>query len=301
MRLTGQEFDLLRRYIHSLCGIAIPHDKSYLIEQRLEPVVVATGCKSFGEFYLKLTKNMLPKMEERIINAMTTNETSFFRDGHPFVAFKEYVLPKLGEMILERKARDKSRRGPKVSIWSAGASTGQEPYSLAMLIRDYLWGNDGLDISTEDFGLHASDISSEALSRAMAGEYSEMEMKRGLSAELIEKYFIKDGGRWVIDSEIRNMVQFRQINLIRPFAMVGGFDVILCRNVLIYFDNGTKARMIDQFYDVISEGGFLVLGATESLYGITDRFETVRYGEAILYRKPPKPANTGPFLPSLFT
>ncbi len=288
MEISGHELDLLRHHIHSLCAITIPNDKSYLIQERLEPVVVAAGCKSFGEFYRKLTQSPPPKVEEQIINAITTNETSFFRDGHPFVAFKEHILPKLGKIISERKARDRSRKGPKVSLWSAGASTGQEPYSLAMLIHDYAIANTYLGISKEDFGLLATDISSEVLSRAMAGEYSEMEMKRGLSPDQMAKYFTKEGAHWVINSSIRIMVEFRQVNLTKPFAMLGGFDVILCRNVLIYFDNATRTRMIHQFYDMLSKGGFLILGATENLYAITDNFKSFHYGETLIYQKPSK-------------
>ena len=193
MEISVQEFDLLRLYIHSLCGITIPDDKSYLIQQRLEPVVAAAGCNGFGEFYRKLKQSPLPKIEEQIINSITTNETSFFRDVHPFTAFKEYILPRLGEIIRERKKRDAYRKGPKVAIWSAGASTGQEPYSLAILIHEYATANSLLGISMEDFGLLATDVSSETLSKAVAGEYNEMEIKRGLSPDLMEKYFIQSG------------------------------------------------------------------------------------------------------------
>ncbi len=286
MELSPQEFDLFRRYIYQLCGIVVPEDKSYLIRHRLEPVVVTAGYKSFRGFYEMLTQNPLPKIEEHVINAITTNETSFFRDGHPFVAFQEYILPKLGRIIRERKARVRPRSGPKVSVWSAGSSKGQEPYSLAMLIHEYALANRHLDILKDDFGLLATDVSSDALSMAMAGEYTQIEVKRGLSADRTEKYFVQEGSRWVLDSAIRIMVDFRQVNLIKPFAMLGGFDIILCRNVLIYFDNVIKERIVHQFYDMLSEEGFLMLGATESLYAITDRFESVHYGQTVLYKKP---------------
>jgi chemotaxis protein methyltransferase CheR len=285
MELSEQEFDLLRSYIHNLCGIAIPNDKSYLIHQRLEHVVEAAGCKSFGEFYRKLKQSPIPKIEEQIINTITTNETSFFRDVHPFTAFKEYILPRLGEIIRERKKRDASKKGSKVSIWSAGASTGQEPYSLAILIHEYATANSLLGISMEDFGLLATDVSSETLSKAVAGEYNEMEIKRGLSPDLMTKYFTRNGTDWVVNSSIRFMVEFRQVNLVKPFAMLGGHDVILCRNVLIYFDNNAKVRMLDQFYDILPDGGFLILGASENLYGVTDKFEPVKYGETLIYKK----------------
>ena len=286
MELSRQEFVPLRDFIYDLCGLVIPDDKSYLIQQRLEPLVVNTGCKSFGEFYQKVKQNPPPKIEEQIINAITTGETSFFRDGHPFVTFKEYVLPNLGETIRKRKGRNKIRSGPKVSLWSAGSSTGQEPYSLAMLIHEYATANRHLSILEEDFGLLATDISSEALSKAIAGEYTEMEVKRGLSPDRMAKYFVKDEKRWLVNSWIQIMVEFRQINLISPFTLLGTFDVILCRNVLIYFDHTTKVDTIDQFYNMLCEGGFLILGATENLYAMTDKFESIHYGDTLIYRKP---------------
>jgi len=288
MELTHEDFRLFSDYIYDISGILLREGKSYLIKQRLQPIAERVGCTSFDEFYKRIRAKSLPKIEEQIINAITTNETSFFRDGHPFVTVKDHVLPWLGEKIRQRKTRDGARRGPKVSLWSAGSSTGQEPYSLAMLIREYALDNRHLGIRREDFGLLATDISSEALSKAMGGEYTQMEMGRGLSPDRVERYFATEGDRWVIESSIRVMVEFRQVNLIKPFSMLGGFDVILCRNVLIYFDSAVKARMIQQFYHMLSEGGFLILGVTENLHALPerdDRFEPVRYGKTLVYKK----------------
>ncbi|MDM8550984.1 protein-glutamate O-methyltransferase CheR [Desulfobacterales bacterium HSG2] len=285
MKLSSQEFELLRKYIHDICGLAISDNKAYLIRQRLEPLAMAHGCNTFSEFYQLISRSSLPMLQEKIINAITTNETSFFRDGHPFAAFEEHILPKLGKMICDRKARPTPRKGPKVRLWSAGSSSGQESYSLAMLIQEYAAANRHLSISEEDFGILATDISSKVLSRAMTGEYSEAEIKRGLSPDRSAKYFKKAGQRWTINSSIRSMVEFRQINLVRPFGMLGGFDVIFCRNVLIYFDNSTKTRVIDQFFNMLSQEGILILGATENVYGISDRFDSVHHGPTLLYRK----------------
>ena len=285
MELSDREFELLRSYIHDICGLAISENKAYLIRQRLEPLAADAGCKTFEEFYEKISKSAPPKFQEKIINAITTNETSFFRDGHPFVAFKEHILPKLAEIIRERKARMHTRKGPKVRLWSAGSSSGQEAYSLAILIHEYALAHKHLLITEEDFGILATDISSEVLSRAMAGEYNKAEVKRGLTSDYMTKYFKKGQKYWCIISLIRTMVEFRQVNLIRPFTMLGGFDVIFCRNVLIYFDNETKTRIIEQFFDMLSDNGVLVLGATENVYGITDRFDSENYGQTLLYRK----------------
>jgi chemotaxis protein methyltransferase CheR len=181
VELSAQEFNILSDYIYSLSGIALKEGKSYLMRQRLEPIAVDLGCRSFFEFYRHIQENPLPKIQEEIINAITTNETSFFRDGHPFVAFEDHVLPWLAKSIRERKSRKNPRKGSKVALWSAGASTGQEPYSVAMLIHEYTQAHSHLGISKEDFGLLATDISSNALSKAIRGEYTPLEMKRGLS------------------------------------------------------------------------------------------------------------------------
>ncbi len=285
MELSRHEFGLLRSYIQDLCGITLPEDKSYLIQQRLESVVAGAGCKGFGEFYQRLKESPLLQIQEQVINAITTNETSFFRDEHPFIAIEKDILPKLGQRILERKISGMPNKGPKASILSAGSSTGQEPYSLAMLIHEYTSANRANDISLEDFRLIATDISSETLKRAKAGEYSQMEIQRGLSQERIEKYFNKDGTRWIIEPSIRNIVQFRKLNLDKPFIMLGEFDVILCRNVLIYFDTYKTNRVLEQFYEILSDNGFLILGVSENLYGITDKFVPVQFGGTRIYQK----------------
>ncbi|OQY55630.1 MAG: hypothetical protein B6245_19550 [Desulfobacteraceae bacterium 4572_88] len=285
MKLSRPEFILLRDYIHSICGIAITDNKTYLVQQRLEPLALALGCRNFSEYYQKITKNPLPIFQEQIINAITTNETSFFRDTHPFVTFKEHILPRLAEVIHERKTRQNPRKGPKVRLWSAGSSTGQEPYSLAMLIQEFTEANSHFLISRGDFGILATDISSRVLAKAMAGEYKEAEIKRGLSPERVATYFKKEKKDWLINSSIRSMIEFRQINLIRPFTIVGGMDVIFCRNVLIYFDNEIKTNILKQFYNMLSSDGILILGATENVYAITDKFESVRYGDTLLYQK----------------
>jgi chemotaxis protein methyltransferase CheR len=285
MELSKQEFNQLSNHIHAICGIAIAENKAYLIKQRLESLIRSVGCSSFGAFYYKLKQNAFPQIDEKIINAITTNETSFFRDGHPFVTFKEFILPQLAELICRRKSHQTIRKGAKVRLWSAGSSTGQEPYSLAMLIHEFTGENQRLFISDEDFGILATDISTEMLARAMTGQFSELEIKRGLSPRQTDQYFIRKDKVRVIKSDVRLLVEFRQVNLVKPFSMLGGFDVILCRNVLIYFNTETKIRIIDQFHNMLSEGGFLILGATENIFTISDRFESIHYGDTLLYRK----------------
>ncbi len=285
MELSQEEFNLLRNYIHEICGISIQDNKQYLVQQRLEPLVRASNCKSFAEYYHKITKSFSPNTKELVIDAITTNETSFFRDIHPFEAFRDHILPVLGKMIRERKQRNTARRGAKVNVWSAASSTGQEPYTLAMLIYEYARANAYLDIAQDDFRILATDISTEALAKALAGKYNEMEIKRGLPPGYLDKYFEKKGNEWVIQDALRSMVEFRQINLINPFNTLGSFDVIFCRNVLIYFDDNAKTRIFDQFYQMLANDGFFLLGSSENIYGMTDKFSSLRYGATIVYKK----------------
>lgn len=285
MKVTDQDFENLSKLISAKCGIVLKAEKKYLIHQRIEPIVSSSGCKSFAEFYIKVRNGNNKELQDDLIAAITTNETSFFRDKHPFESFKDYVLPKLVGLIKERKNRMYSRKGAKVRIWSAASSTGQEPYCISILIHEYVTNNKNNDILLEDFEIIATDISSKVLSKAIAGEFTDIEIMRGLTSSKRDKYFIKHENKWLLNENLRNMVEFRRVNLIEPFTMLGGFDVIFCRNVLIYFDETTKRRIFDQFYEMLSDQGFLILGASESTYGLTELFKSVRYNGTILYIK----------------
>lgn len=285
MELPKQIFENLARFIYNECGIVINDKKAYLIQQRLEPVAISAGCGNFAEFYNKLSLNATCHLKDQVIAAITTNETSFFRDKHPFEAFKDYILPRLERLIIDRKNRSVIRKGAKVRIWSAASSTGQEPYCISILAHEYVYANRHKGISNDDFQITATDISSRVLARAISGEFSEFETVRGLPQCHMEKYFTKVDDKLLINESVRNMVEFRRQNLMEPFIMLGGFDVIFCRNVLIYFDDSAKRRIYDQFHHMLSDDGFLILGSTETIYGITDRFESVRYNESVLYKK----------------
>lgn len=285
MDLTKDDFNKLSDFVYKKCGIVIKEEKTYLIKQRLEPLVQSTGCDSFAAFYRKLLQDHSHRIQDQIIVAITTNETYFFRDDHPFDAFKNFILPHLGGVVRNRKKRDMARKGAKVRIWSAASSTGQEPYCLSMLISEYVQVNKYLGISAEDFEIMATDISSKVLAQAIAGEFGEFEIGRGLPPSVRDKYFIKDERKWIVKDEIKKLVEFRRLNLMEPFTMLGGFDVIFCRNVLIYFDDNAKRRIFDQFHSMLPDDGFLLLGASESTYGITDQFKSVRTKETIIYKK----------------
>ncbi len=286
MELTDTDFVNLCKYIYDKCGIVIKSEKVYLIQERLAPVAESHGCKNFSEFYFKLAKNSPPSLQDQTITAITTNETSFFRDNHPFETFKKKILPELGKIVLERKNKIPERKGAKVRIWCAASSTGQEPYCLAILLHEYIRSVKHKGIIETDFEVLATDISSKVLAQAIAGEFRDFEVKRGLTASYMNTYFTQEeNGKWTINKNIRDLVEFRRLNLMRSFTMLGGFDAIFCRNVLIYFDEDSKRKILDQFHYMLTNDGFLVLGGTENTYGITDKFKSEKHDKTIVYRK----------------
>lgn len=284
MELTDNEFQNFRQLVSSLCGLVIPDEKRYLITHRLMPIMKSSGCETWSAFYRLASSSNAYKIKDEIISAMTTNETSFFRDGHPFEVFKTQILPMLGQAVMERKARDMQRKGAKVRLWSVASSTGQEPYTLAMLIHEYAKLNEFKGISVDDFSILATDISSRALAQAMSGEYSDLEISRGLP-QAYKKYFYQSGKKWLIHDHIKTMVEFKKLNLMGSLTMLGGFDFIICRNVLIYFNDATKKKILDQFHTMLSPGSYLMLGTSEGLYGLTERFVSQQTGQTILYKK----------------
>ncbi|OGV45284.1 MAG: hypothetical protein A2017_08760 [Lentisphaerae bacterium GWF2_44_16] len=283
--LSDQEFMLLSDFIYHTCGIVVREDKKYLITQRLGPLAQQAGCKTFGDYYRKLKEEEANEQNRlKIIEAITTNETSFFRDEHPFEAIRSNILPSLFDTLKKQKTQ-----GPfqnlKLRIWSAASSTGQEPYTLAIIVRELLQNCVGNSISSSDIRILATDISCAVLARAISGKYNEIEISRGLNDEHKKKYFRKEGTQWHIIDSIKEMVEFRQVNLVKPFSAIGTFEFIVCRNVLIYFDDKTKSRILNQFYDMLTPGGFLVLGAMENTYCLTDKFSSLRFGKTIVYAK----------------
>lgn len=284
MDLPPHTFEELRSLIHRLCGLVIPEEKTYLIRHRLEPVARSHGCRSFEEFSQKLRGPEAALLHDSIITAITTNETSFFRDKHPFETFRQEILPRLGEAVRRRK-QQLLPRDARTRIWCAAASTGQEPYSLAMILQDYITLNRPLGITDGDFEILATDISAKVLATALAGEYTGRELARGLTPQQINRFFRKQGTKFVVDDRLRSLIVFRRVNLVQPFLGLGTFDLIFCRNALIYFDDATKRRICGQFFDMLPAGGLLFLGSAENLYGISDRFESLHYGETLVYRK----------------
>jgi chemotaxis protein methyltransferase CheR len=277
MHLSQATFDELRAAIHRLCGLVIPPDKAYLVRHRLEPVAHAHGCATFRDFGIKLRTCASTALHDAIIEAITTSETSFFRDGHPFEAFRLHILPRLAEVA--------RRRQTPARIWCAAASTGQEPYSVAMLVHDYIGANRGRGVKESDFTILATDISAKVLATAAAGEYQERDLARGLTPQQIQRYFQKNSNAWVLQDKIRKLVEFRRVNLVQPLLGLGIFDLIFCRNVLIYFDDATRQQICRHLADMLTAEGYLILGSAENLYGVSDRFESITFGSTLVYRK----------------
>jgi chemotaxis protein methyltransferase CheR len=274
------ECQRLREIVHDLCGLSLGEEKAYLLEHRLEPVVRAAGCGSFAEFLAKLAGPVGASLREPIIEAITTKETSFFRDRHPFEAFRHTILPDLADVVRQRRATGK--RNP-ARIWCAAVSTGQEAYSLAMLIDDYRLSARGQDLEAADFAILATDISAEALATARSGQYNEQSM-RDVPQHFRDRYFQPTQHGWVISDELRRLIEFRRVNLMDKVLALGMMDVIFCRNVLIYFDDAARRRICERLADLLTPGGYLVLGAVENLYAVSARFASEHLGATLVYR-----------------
>ena len=253
--MTPQDYDFLRKMLKERSGLDLSADKQYLVESRLIPLARRAGVPGIAELVQKMKAGAETLISE-VVEAMTTNETFFFRDKIPFDHLREAVLPAL----LKARANRRSLR-----IWSAACSTGQEPYSIAMCLKEKAQELTGWRIE-----IVATDLSQEVLEKAKSGIYSQFEVQRGLPVQLLVKYFTQIGEHWQISSEIRSMVQHRQLNLLQDFSHLGKFDVIFCRNVLIYFDQDTKAGIFARLARALEPDGMVLLGAAETVVGITD-------------------------------
>ena len=255
--MTLSDYEFLRKLLKERSGLDLSADKQYLVESRLVPLARRVGLAGIPEVVQKMRSGAEVLITE-VVEAMTTNETFFFRDKIPFDHLRETVLPAL----LQSRASRRSLR-----IWSAASSTGQEPYSIAMCLKEAAQALSGWRIE-----IVATDLSQEVLEKSKAGIYSQFEVQRGLPIQMLVKHFTQMGELWQLNADIRGMVQHRQLNLLQDFSHLGRFDVIFCRNVLIYFDQDTKAGIFERLSRVIEPDGMLMLGAAESVVGITDAF-----------------------------
>ncbi len=270
MSVSESDFNYIRELVLERSAIVLEDGKQYLVESRIGQVVETEGFDTIGQLVEALRKNSHNGLQSKVIEALTTNETSFFRDIHPFEILKDPVLPEI------LKSRENTK---KLNIWCAASSSGQEPYSIAMLIRDHFPALLGWKTH-----FIASDISEKMLERCRSGKFSQLEVNRGLPAAFLVKYFEKNGATWSIKNQLREMIHFQQINLSMELPYLPKMDIIFLRNVLIYFDIETKKRILNQLRSILQPDGYLFLGAAESTINLDSSFERMNYKHSGCYR-----------------
>ena len=267
--LSPDNYKYLQQEIYRESGIVLDGDKLYLFESRLMPVARAAGMTTLDELCARLRSKISVGLSQQVMEALTTNETLFFRDMAPFEALKTGLLPDVMASVSP---------GRSVNIWSAAASSGQEAYSIAMLLREPAFAGRSVNIL-------GTDISEQILNVAREAKYVQFEVNRGLPAAYLVKYFTRDGIDWRLKDEIRSMVKFRRFDLRQSMGGLGRFHIIFCRNVLIYFDLATKNKILQQLSSVLEPGGYLLLGGAESILHLQDSFERLPDKATAIYRK----------------
>ncbi|MNZ40329.1 Chemotaxis protein methyltransferase Cher2 [compost metagenome] len=270
---SSPDYELFRAFLEKTCGIVLGANKQYLVSSRLSRLMEQEGIKSLGELVQRIQGFAGGALRERVVDAMTTNETLWFRDTYPFEVLKNRILP---EML-------KANPGQRLRIWSAACSSGQEPYSLSMAIDEFERSN--LGQLRGGAQIVATDLSGSMLVQAKAGEYDNLAMGRGLSSERQQRYFEqKAPGRWALRPAIRSRVEFRALNLLDSYSLLGKFDMIFCRNVLIYFSVEAKRDILLRMHAALKPGGYLFLGASEALNGLPEHYQMVQCNPGIIYQ-----------------
>ncbi len=275
--ITRHEFDLLRDYISHHCGLQIGDEKDYLIECRLAQLMYETGSSTFHEFYLKAKEDPKGALRDRIIDAVTTHETSWFRDQRPWRILEEVILPDLLQAVRDGRKRN-------IRVWSVACSTGQEPYSVMMLVDNLLSTGPFKGLKPECVEIIGTDISPNVIFIATAGRYSQIEMSRGMDNGYLERFFTKDGTVWSLREPYRKRVAFKRFNLQESLTPLGKFDLILCRNVAIYFSDTFKRQLFSGLASASNPGAYLMLGASESLLQFSTPFVMREHKQAIFYQ-----------------
>jgi chemotaxis protein methyltransferase CheR len=267
------DFDQFRVFLEKACGILLGDNKQYLVASRLNKLMETQGIKSLGELVQRIQSQPRSGLREQVVDAMTTNETLWFRDSYPFEVLKNKVLP---EAI-------KASPNQRLRIWSAACSSGQEPYSLSMSLDEFERSNLGqLKAGVQ---IVATDLSGAMLNNCKTGEYDSLAIARGLSPERLQRYFDPKGaGRYAIKAPIRSRVEFRSFNLLDSYASLGKFDVVFCRNVLIYFSAQVKKDILTRIHGTLKRGGYLFLGASEALNGLPELYQMVQCSPGIIYQ-----------------
>ncbi|MCX7712000.1 MAG: protein-glutamate O-methyltransferase CheR [Clostridia bacterium] len=275
--LSSKEFSLMQKFIQEKCGIAIGEEKAYLIECRLSKLLIDSNLSSFEELYERITSRSDPNITEQVIDAITTNETLWFRDRTPWEILEDILLPRYIEEM-------RTGKRSVVKIWSAACSTGQEPYSTAMCIDNYLKRNGITDISLSRFKITATDISRSVVQIAKLGRYDSISIMRGLEEYYKSRYFTNEGRVWTLDDKIKNAVHFQQFNLQNSFLLLGKFDVVFCRYVIIYFSSDLKMEIIKKIAAAAEPDGVLFLGSSEIFPGQENSFETLHHKNGVYYK-----------------
>ncbi len=268
------EFKVISEYIEKHCGIRLTAEKTYLLKTRLTSLMAETGCSNFSQLHSKAVADKSNSLRDKIVDAMTTNETLWFRDSMPYQILREVLLPEL--------AAPAARNGKsKLRIWSAASSTGQEPYSIAITINELMRTG---ALRTAPVEIIATDISPTALFLASAARYDSLAITRGLPQDIKTRYFTQEGNVWALNSDIKKMVTFRRFNLQDNFGTLGNMDIVFCRNVLIYFSEAFKKDILSRMAALLRPRGYLFLGASESIISYSNEYEMLRHRNGIYYR-----------------
>jgi chemotaxis protein methyltransferase CheR len=259
--VNSQDFEFVSQLLRKRAGIVLTGDKMYLLESRLAPLARKEGLPSIDDLITVVRSRRDERLIAQVVDVMTTNETFFFRDKTPFDHLKDAIFPVLAQ----------ARRGSRIRIWCAACSTGQEPYSIAMMLDQNPALTGGVPVE-----IVATDISDRCLERARQGLFTQFEVQRGLPIQMLMHYFTQQDDHWRISERLRQMVSFRKMNLIEPAYNLGQFDIVFCRNVLIYFDGPTKGAVLDRIAATMNPGGFLLMGAAESIVGISQSFDVMQ-------------------------
>ncbi len=275
-KLQPDEMAVLAKYIHSVSGISLDASKGYLIESRLAGLASELGCGTYSELYFKAKADVAGKVRRRIIDAITTGETLFFRDNAPFELLRHKIIPDL----IDARTKAATGTGPiPIRIWSAACSSGQEIYSIGIALKETLGNNSRFDIR-----MVGTDIADKAVAAASRGIFGRVEIERGLPPATLQRWFTSVDGGWKIHDEIRGLASFRTLNLMEDIASVGRFDIVFCRNVAIYFNESDRASVFRRIGRTLESDGYLVIGSTESLSGICPEYESKRHLRSVYYQ-----------------
>jgi chemotaxis protein methyltransferase CheR len=261
--ISPDEYESFREFLEDASGIVLGDNKHYLITSRITRLMTELSISSFAELLEKMRDDH--RLRRRIMDAMTTNETSWFRDTYPYDFLKDKFFPEC-----------KNEKGDPIRIWSAACSTGQEPYSISVTAHEFMLRHPGL-IPADSIQVWGTDISSNALKRARAGVYDDVALSRGMSEDMRKRYFKQEGNQWRVSDDVKKRVNFQELNLKTGFASLGKFDVIFCRNVLIYFAPNLKSEIMGRLAQNLKPNGYLILGGSETISGYTEEFEMLRW------------------------